>query len=107
MELGGLPSPSIAIMKAENTRGNNDFGNISLVFDKSTIDPQADTTNKVYSSDAYTPITVRAEHKLNEDKAWDIYSKIRELSKQKLHQKLKTAIIKRCMIQLPCVCLKN
>lgn len=84
LELGGLPSPSIAIMKAENTRGNNNFGNISLVFDKSTVDPQADTANKVYSSDAYTPITVRAEHKLNEDKAWDIYSKIRELSKQKL-----------------------
>ena len=84
LELGGLPSPSIAIMKAENTRGNNDFGNISLVFNKSTIDPQADTANKVYSSDAYTPITVRAEHKLNEDKAWDVYSKIRELSKQKL-----------------------
>ena len=84
LELGGLPSPSIAIMKAENTRGNNDFGNISLVFDKSTIDPQADTANKVYSSDAYTPITVRAEHKLNEDKAWDVYSKIQELSKQKL-----------------------
>lgn len=84
LELGGLPSPSIAIMKAENTRGNNNFGNISLVFDKSTIDPQADTANKVYSSDAYTPITVRAEHKFNEDKAWNIYSKIRELSKQKL-----------------------
>jgi hypothetical protein len=84
LELGGLPSPSIAIMKAENARGNNDFGNISLVFDKSTIDPQANTANKVYSSDAYTPITVRAEHKLNEDKAWDVYSKIRELSKQKL-----------------------
>ena len=30
LELGGLPSPSIAIMKVENTRGNNDFGNISL-----------------------------------------------------------------------------
>lgn len=84
LELGGLPSPSIAIMKAENTRGNNNFGNISLVFDKSTVDPQADTANKVYSSDAYMPITVRAEHELNEDKAWDIYSKIRELSKQKL-----------------------
>lgn len=84
LQLGGLPMPSIAIMKAENTRGNDDFGDISLVFDKSTVDPQADTANKVYSSDAYTPITVRAEHKLNEDKAWDVYSKIRELSKQKL-----------------------
>lgn len=29
LELGGLPSTSITIMKAENTRGNNDFGKIS------------------------------------------------------------------------------
>ena len=30
LELGSLPSPSIAIMKAENTRSTDDFGNISL-----------------------------------------------------------------------------
>ena len=29
LELDGLPSTSITIMKAENTRGNNDFGKIS------------------------------------------------------------------------------
>lgn len=87
LELGGLPSPSIAIMKAQNISANNEFGDISLVFDKKTIDPQESNANKVYSSDAYTPISVKAEHKLNEKKAWDLYSKINNLAKQKLAYK--------------------
>ncbi len=87
LELGGLPSPSIAIMKAQNISANNEFGDISLVFDKKTIDPQESNANKVYSSDAYTPISVKAEHKLNEKKAWDLYSKISNLTKQKLAYK--------------------
>lgn len=87
LELGGLPSPSIAIMKAQNISANNGFGDISLVFDKKTIDPQVSNANKVYSSDAYTPISVKAEHKLNEKKAWDLYSKINNLVKQKLAYK--------------------
>ena len=87
LELGGLPSPSIAIMKAQNISANNEFGDISLVFDKKTIDPQESNANKVYSSDAYTPISVKAEHKLNEKKAWDLYSKISNLAKQKLAYK--------------------
>ena len=87
LELGGLPSPSIAIMKAQNISANNEFGDISLVFDKKTIDPQESNANKIYSSDAYTPISVKAEHKLNEKKAWDLYSKINNLVKQKLAYK--------------------
>ena len=87
LQLGGLPSPSIAIMKAQNISANNEFGDISLVFDKKTIDPQESNANKVYSSDAYTPISVKAEHKLNEKKAWDLYSKINNLVKQKLAYK--------------------
>ena len=87
LELGGLPSPSIAIMKAQNISANNEFGDISLVFDKKTIDPQESNANKVYSSDAYTPISVKVEHKLNEKKAWDLYSKINNLVKQKLAYK--------------------
>ena len=87
LELGGLPSPSIAIMKAQNISANNEFGDISLVFDKKTIDPQESNANKVYSSDAYTPISVKAEHKLNEKKAWDLYSKINNIVKQKLAYK--------------------
>lgn len=40
LNLGGLPMPSIAIMKAKD--GHNQFGDISLVFRKDTIDPEAD-----------------------------------------------------------------
>ena len=53
LELGGLPMPSIAVVKA--TEGHNQYGPISLVFSKDTIDPQADSRNKVYGSDAWTP----------------------------------------------------
>lgn len=66
LQLGGLPMPSIAIMKAENTRGNNNFGDISLVFDKSTVDPQASRYNKVYGGDAWTPTFPAIEYKVNE-----------------------------------------
>lgn len=83
LKLGGLPSPSIAIMKARVVDANANFGNISLVFSRNTIDPQVDSDNKLYSSDAYTPISVQPEYKLNEKKANDLYSKIRELSNKK------------------------
>lgn len=66
LQLGGLPMPSIAIMKAENTRGNDDFGDISLVFDKSTVDPQASRYNKVYGGDAWTPTFPAIDYKVNE-----------------------------------------
>ena len=46
LRLGGFPMPSIAVVKA--TEGHNKYGPISLVFSKSTIDPQADSRNKVY-----------------------------------------------------------
>ena len=50
LELGGLPMPSIAVVKA--TEGHSQYGPISLVFSKGTIDPQADSRNKVYGADA-------------------------------------------------------
>ncbi len=81
LELGGLPSPSIAVMKAQNMRGNSNFGNISLVFDKSTIDPQLNKNNKVYSGDAYTPVSPRVEYKLNDKIANNLYDKMIDLTK--------------------------
>ena len=53
LELGGLPMPSIAIVQARE--GHAMYGEISLVFGKDTIDPQADRRNKIYGSDAWTP----------------------------------------------------
>lgn len=55
LELGGFPFPSIAIMNERTMSGNSNFGDISVLFDKDTIDPQKNKKNKVYSRDAYTP----------------------------------------------------
>lgn len=66
-ELGGLPSPSIAITKKDFSHDN--FGDISLVFRKDTISP-TDRRNKVYGGDAYTPARQQIDYKIS-DKALD------------------------------------
>lgn len=53
LDMPSLPMPSIAITKAD--MGWNDFGSVSFVFRKSTIDPKADRRNRVYGADAWTP----------------------------------------------------
>lgn len=70
LDLGGFPMPSIAITKAEV--GHTTFGDISLVFDKESIDP-TDKRNKVYGEDAWTPVFPSVGYKLNDDKTGDIY----------------------------------
>lgn len=69
-DLGGFPMPSIAITKADI--GHTDFGNISLVFGKETINPK-NRKNKVYSGDAWTPTFPKIGYKLNYDKTREIY----------------------------------
>lgn len=61
LKLGGLPMPSIAVVKARD--GHKSFGNISLVFDKNTIDPESNSNNKIYSGDAWTPTYPTVEYK--------------------------------------------
>ena len=46
-----LLMPSLAV----TNKGMTDFGEISLLFDKNTIDPKASEQNKLYGSDAWTP----------------------------------------------------
>ena len=72
LELGGLPMPSIAIIKAKD--GHSEYGDVSLVFQKDTIDPEANTDNKVYGGDAWTPVYPKIEFKPNEK----VEAKIRE-----------------------------
>ena len=72
LSLGGFPMPSIAITKAEI--GHETFGDISLIFDKESIDP-TDKRNKVYGEDAWTPVFPNVGYKLNNDKTSTIYSK--------------------------------
>lgn len=67
LDLGGLPMPSIAVVAAAD--GHSKYGSISLVFNKSTIDPQADSRNKVYGGDAWTPTAPRVEYQVNSETA--------------------------------------
>ena len=74
LKLGGFPMPSIAITKAE--MGHAKFGDVSMVFGKETIDPQANRANKVYSGDAWTPEYPSIAYEANsevEEKASDLY----------------------------------
>ncbi|MGN1421066.1 MAG: hypothetical protein ACI4XC_06095 [Eubacterium sp.] len=88
LRLGGLPMPSIAVMKAKEAKGNDVYGDISLVFPKSTIDPSLNTDNKIYGGDAWTPVYPTVEYKINEDKANEIYSRARKATKDAYAYKL-------------------
>lgn len=80
LKLGGLPMPSIAVVKAR--AGHSKYGPISLLFNKSTIDPQADSRNKVYGGDAYTPTNPGVEYPVNAKAALAVEGRINELSKK-------------------------
>lgn len=77
LDLGGFPMPSIAVTKPSLVHDN--FGDITVVFGKETIDPRRDSRNRVFSRDAWTPTTPRVEYKLNEKRAEEINSKINSL----------------------------
>lgn len=59
--------PSIAIVKADE--GHGEYGDISFVFSKDTIDPQLFRSNKVYGYDAWTPTAPQVEYEVNEKSA--------------------------------------
>ena len=62
LDIGGFPIPSIAITKDFNS--NAHYGDISIIFDKETINPER-SENKVYSRDAYTPRVPKTINKIN------------------------------------------
>ena len=45
LELEGMPSPSIAITK--DSIGHTQFGDVTFIFGRNTIDPEADSRNMV------------------------------------------------------------
>ena len=51
--MGGIPSPSIAVTKADLPFTG--FGNIQLIGKPEKFDPTVNPANKIYSADAYTP----------------------------------------------------
>ena len=74
--LEGMPMPSIAVTKA--VQGWDKFGDISFVFDRSTIDPEADRRNKVYGADAWTPTVPQIDYEYDDVKLSAAADKIRK-----------------------------
>lgn len=79
LKLGGFPMPSVAIVKAQN--GHNEFGDVSVIFDKNTIDPSK-SGNKVYGGDAWTPSFPTIEYKPRESVQKKIRDKYNNLAKR-------------------------
>ena len=80
LDLGGMPSPSIAAVKAQD--GHSKYGPISLVFGPDAIDPQASRANRVYGSDAWTPTRPNVEYAVNAEKARALNGELAQLSRQ-------------------------
>ena len=59
LKLSGLPSPSVAIIKAKD--GHEKYGDVSLILPKDAIDPQANKANRIYGGDAWTPTRSNAQ----------------------------------------------
>ena len=80
LELGGMPSPSIAVVKAQE--GHTKYGPISLVFGSDTIDPMVNRANRIYGSDAWTPTRPSVEYQVNAEKARALNTELAELSRK-------------------------
>lgn len=80
LELGGMPSPSIAVVKAQE--GHTKYGPISLVFNSDTIDPMVNRANRIYGSDAWTPTRPNVEYEVHADKAVKLNIELAQLSRQ-------------------------
>ena len=80
-KLGGLPMPSIAIVKADE--GHGEYGDISFVFSKDTIDQQLFRSNKVYGYDAWTPTAPQIEYEVNEKSAKKIHDLFYRMERSK------------------------
>ena len=79
---GGIPSPSIAIVDAQE--GHTEYGDTSVVYPRKTIDPETDSRNKVYGGDAWTPTAANAivEREVNYEASGAAEQKIAQLAKQ-------------------------
>ena len=80
LRLGGFPMPSIAVTRADIPHVN--FGDITLVMSRQTVDPRANRRNTVYSADAWTPTFPAIEYDANPQAMRRISRRIGELSAQ-------------------------
>jgi hypothetical protein len=84
-KLGGMPSPSLAIIKAGME--HSDYGDISLLFNKDTIDPE-NKKNKVYGGDGYTPTFPHIDNKISEKESKKLRDTISNLIPHRLYSAL-------------------
>ncbi len=80
LNLGGFPMPSIAVVKAD--QGHSEYGDISVIFGKETIDPQINSKNAIYGGDAWTPTYPTIEYKVAEKVADRIRNKYYDLARK-------------------------
>lgn len=90
LELGGLPMPSIAVVRADT--GHTKYGPISVVFDKSSIDPRASSLNKVYGSDAWTPTAPQIGYKYSDRAISSMRSKVESIIGADLYRELNPSL---------------
>lgn len=74
LDLGGIPVPSIAVTDP-NIVDHNGFGDISLLFDKSTIDP-ADKRNEVYDRDIWSPTQPQIDYNIDKNNLEEVSNKL-------------------------------
>lgn len=87
INMGGFPSPSIAIIRSamQHTR----YGDVSVIFNRDTIDPERSTANKVYGGDAWTPTFPGIEYDVNEDKYYGVMHSVDDAMKGKVPEYLR------------------
>lgn len=87
IDMGGFPSPSIAIIRSamQHTR----YGDVSVIFNRDTIDPERSKANKVYGGDAWTPTFPDIEYDVNEDKYYSVMHSVDDAMKGKVPEYLR------------------
>lgn len=87
IDMGGFPSPSIAIIRSamQHTR----YGDVSVIFNRNTIDPERSKANKVYGGDAWTPTFPGIEYDVNEDKYYSVMHSVDDAMKGKVPEYLR------------------
>lgn len=82
LELEGMPMPSLAVTK--QSIGHKNFGPISFLFHKDTIDPKKDKRNKGYSADAWTPTFPVTQYAVNEKKSEEIRRRVMAIDPERI-----------------------
>lgn len=77
LQLGGFPMPSIAVTRPN--LAHDQFGDITVIFGRDTIDPQRSSVNRVFSRDGHTPTVPRIEYKINKKRASAIVARLKTL----------------------------